>query len=482
MKKLSHLDFIGDIPGLRFFGNSQFKSSLGGICSFLIIIFSIYVYSYYVMALLNRDRANMIFQKSPNKNNSIIFNETTNLGVAVYMNNSRVLRNDIFNITISFITNNISSGNQISSKLEIIQCKDDDIFHNRFQSSSSFNNNLMICPKFNMNYPLSRNLENNPSFLQISVDICKNNNLCLNPTEIKTIMSVSKPTFIVYYYDISANFNKEMPFDSFINTASFPLNLNFNKNAEISFVEVEAKLDNAYIFVEESSEFYINLEDYKVNDFDFYTVNSNLLNINLVPSKNRITISRSFMKLSDLFSLSNGITLFLYFLLSFFSKYVNSLIFMKEMIEKLFESNENLKLDEKFYRFTNILVDKLPETEEKEEEIKDESINIKNNEAVISNEEIFNFNDGEKSNLKKPNESKQPGLNNINSGQLNKISVNVENDKDKLSNGVKLRQNNGLLGSKFVSIKNSMERDKDKKAKKVIYSEYQLEEGNFIII
>ena len=328
MKKLSHLDFIGDIPGLRFFGNSQFKSSLGGICSFLIIIFSIYVYSYYVMALLNRDRANMIFQKSPNKNNSIIFNETTNLGVAVYMNNSRVLRNDIFNITISFITNNISSGNQISSKLEIIQCKDDDIFHNRFQSSSSFNNNLMICPKFNMNYPLSRNLENNPSFLQISVDICKNNNLCLNPTEIKTIMSVSKPTFIVYYYDISANFNKEMPFDSFINTASFPLNLNFNKNAEISFVEVEAKLDNAYIFFEESSEFYINLEDYKVNDFDFYTVNSNLLNINLVPSKNRITISRSFMKLSDLFSLSNGITLFLYFLLSFFSKYVNSLIFM----------------------------------------------------------------------------------------------------------------------------------------------------------
>ena len=132
MKKLSHLDFIGDIPGLRFFGNSQFKSSLGGICSFLIIIFSIYVYSYYVMALLNRDRANMIFQKSPNKNKSIIFNETTNLGVAVYMNNSRVLRNDIFNITISFITNNISSGNQISSKLEIIQCKDDDIFHNRF--------------------------------------------------------------------------------------------------------------------------------------------------------------------------------------------------------------------------------------------------------------------------------------------------------------------------------------------------------------
>ena len=128
MKKLSHLDFIGDIPGLRFFGNSQFKSSLGGICSFLIIIFSIYVYSYYVMALLNRDRANMIFQKSPNKNKSIIFNETTNLGVAVYMNNSRVLRNDIFNITISFITNNISSGNQISSKLDIIQCKDDDIF------------------------------------------------------------------------------------------------------------------------------------------------------------------------------------------------------------------------------------------------------------------------------------------------------------------------------------------------------------------
>ena len=471
MKKLSHLDFIGDIPGLRFFGNSQFKSSLGGICSFLIIIFSIYVYSYYVMALLNRDRANMIFQKSPNKNKSIIFNETTNLGVAVYMNNSRVLRNDIFNITFSFITNNISSGNQISSKLEIIQCKDDDIFHNRFQSSSSFNNNLMICPKFNMNYPLSRNLENNPSFLQISVDICKNNNLCLNPTEIKTIMSVSKPTFIVYYYDISANFNKEMPFDSFINTASFPLNLNFNKNAEISFVEVEAKLDNAYIFVEESSEFYINLEDYKVNDFDFYTVNSNLLNINLVPSKNRITISRSFMKLSDLFSLSNGITLFLYFLLSFFSKYVNSLIFMKEMIEKLFESNENLKLDEKFYRFTNILVDKLPETEEKEEEPN----NKINNNDVVSNEIISNS--GERSNLIKLNESKQYVLSNINSLPLKKICVYDENDKDKLSIG-----NKGLLGSKFVSIKNSMERDKDKKAKKVIYSEYQLEEGNFIII
>ena len=471
MKKLSHLDFIGDIPGLRFFGNSQFKSSLGGICSFLIIIFSIYVYSYYVMALLNRDRANMIFQKSPNKNKSIIFNETTNLGVAVYMNNSRVLRNDIFNITISFITNNISSGNQISSKLEIIQCKDDDIFHNRFQSSSSFNNNLMICPKFNMNYPLSRNLENNPSFLQISIDICKNNNLCLNPTEIKTIMSVSKPTFIVYYYDISANFNKEMPFDSFINTASFPLNLNFNKNAEISFVEVEAKLDNAYIFVEESSEFYINLEDYKVNDFDFYTVNSNLLNINLVPSKNRITISRSFMKLSDLFSLSNGITLFLYFLFSFFSKYVNSLIFMKEMIEKLFESNENLKLDEKFYRFTNILVDKLPETEEKEEEPN----NKINNNDVVSNEIISNS--GERSNLIKLNESKQYVLSNINSLPLKKICVYDENDKDKLSIG-----NKGLLGSKFVSIKNSMERDKDKKAKKVIYSEYQLEEGNFIII
>ena len=471
MKKLSHLDFIGDIPGLRFFGNSQFKSSLGGICSFLIIIFSIYVYSYYVMALLNRDRANMIFQKSPNKNKSIIFNETTNLGVAVYMNNSRVLRNDIFNITFSFITNNISSGNQISSKLDIIQCKDDDIFHNRFQSSSSFNNNLMICPKFKMNYPLSRNLENNPSFLQISVDICKNNNLCLNLTEIKTIMSVSKPTFIVYYYDISANFNKEMPFDSFINTASFPLNLNFNKNAEISFVEVEAKLDNAYIFVEESSEFYINLEDYKVNDFDFYTVNSNLLNINLVPSKNRITISRSFMKLSDLFSLSNGITLFLYFLLSFFSKYVNSLIFMKEMIEKMFESNENLKLDEKFYRFTNILVDKLPETEEKEEEPN----NKINNNDVVSNEIISNS--GERSNLIKLNESKQYVLSNINSLPLKKICVYDENDKDKLSIG-----NKGLLGSKFVSIKNSMERDKDKKAKKVIYSEYQLEEGNFIII
>ena len=471
MKKLSHLDFIGDIPGLRFFGNSQFKSSLGGICSFLIIIFSIYVYSYYVMALLNRDRANMIFQKSPNKNKSIIFNETTNLGVAVYMNNSRVLRNDIFNITFSFITNNISSGNQISSKLDIIQCKDDDIFHNRFQSSSSFNNNLMICPKFKMNYPLSRNLENNPSFLQISVDICKNNNLCLNPTEIKTIMSVSKPTFIVYYYDISANFNKEMPFDSFINTASFPLNLNFNKNAEISFVEVEAKLDNAYIFFEESSEFYINLEDYKVNDFDFYTVNSNLLNINLVPSKNRITISRSFMKLSDLFSLSNGITLFLYFLFSFFSKYVNSLIFMKEMIEKMFESNENLKLDEKFYRFTNILVDKLPETEEKEEEPN----NKINNNDVVSNEIISNS--GERSNLIKLNESKQYVLNNINSLPLKKICVYDENDKDKLSIG-----NKGLLGSKFVSIKNSMERDKDKKAKKVIYSEYQLEEGNFIII
>ena len=38
----------------------------------------------------------------------------------------------------------------------------------------------------------------------------------------------------------------------------------------------------------------------------------------------------------------------------------------KEMIEKLFVFYENLKFDENFYRFTNILVEKLPDEEKHE--------------------------------------------------------------------------------------------------------------------
>ena len=114
----------------------------------------------------------------------------------------------------------------------------------------------MLCPIFNYSNELNRQMTTSPSFIQLSIDVCKNDKKCLNANEIKEILTVSRSALKVFYKDISADFITELPFNSFINHVSIPFNLNTQKDAEISFVEVNAFMDNGYV-IKDISKIYI---------------------------------------------------------------------------------------------------------------------------------------------------------------------------------------------------------------------------------
>ena len=95
---------MGDFSGLRFFGDTQYKTYLGGASSLLFLFFSFIVYVYYYAIFIQRDICTIVYNNiSEIKPLPIIFNQTTILSLASSLNNSLVFRPDIFNISVNYI-------------------------------------------------------------------------------------------------------------------------------------------------------------------------------------------------------------------------------------------------------------------------------------------------------------------------------------------------------------------------------------------
>jgi hypothetical protein len=469
LKKITKYDFLSDIHPIRFFGKTQYKTFLGGFISILFGLFSLLVFIYYCIIFKNRSDCRILYD-NPKEYlpKSIHLTPETEMSIAISLNNTIINMPEAFNISIIYIRMNHSNGLINYTNIPINKCPNNSFNELEYDY---MNFSTMMCPVFNDNFQLSHSLGKESKMVRVTVDICKNQPTCLSYDQLKDLFSFSRPKLNIFYKETSAQLVQEDALYEYINHQTIPLSLNFYKGIDIEFSEVEVVIDNGYLIRDDSYNKYYTMEEYKISEFDYINFSSkNLMEINFLPSKNNMFFKRSFMKFSEFLDYCGSVILLIYFLLSICSKYINNYYFLKEMVDRMFDSTENLKLDENFYRFTNILVEQYPNPSSKKK-VESEDGDVSNDNGDYS-EISFNLGNGLGKNGKKfPVECKINGI------QSSTIKDNVSD----CNLNHKSTYEKDLAGSRFIEIKKSMKAKPFKMVKEVKQSTYmKSDDGNLI--
>lgn len=286
-------------PLMFYYNGSQKRTSFFGFLSSLII----YVYLFYSFS-----QSNMYLKKSPivvvqniETQNAppFLFGENKFFAVGLSDSfNNRSVDPTLFKIQFRYFKNLTSFETR-----DLRPCELSDVQGN--ETLFKFHNmETMFCLK-NKTFVLEGTIDENPSFVVISLFLCNNltsNNTCKSQEEINSFFNsfTSQKLFYVFYQDTQVKLEDyDEPFKDLMRVDYQLIDLAVKKNQAINFKKVTVSTDSGWLFsnVGYKSSYLFSA---KTSDFQIRSSqNQPLFQFNLFSSKEEITYARRYQTISE---------------------------------------------------------------------------------------------------------------------------------------------------------------------------------------
>ena len=201
MEFFKNFDLLRKQISLNSFGSEKYSTNLGAFLSILLYVAGIYLFSYYLKQITNRDLQNIII-KYETEANSPEFVLTDFIPYIVRIEDfySNAINNDsIVSVESNYLNCNYACKGENSLRLNLTNCKEEN-FPRKYQESFIINKlDTALCVNFEDNPQLNGSLtisgswsEDHINYLNFSAKVCFNKSSCLSSDELTKFINENR--------------------------------------------------------------------------------------------------------------------------------------------------------------------------------------------------------------------------------------------------------------------------------------------------